>query len=211
MITDQTIRREHGKLVLTRREHAESVRSTLISAGRRLFVARGYWSVSDTAVVEPVKLTRGALYYHFDGMEGLFEAIFNQLEDEATQRVGAALMSEIDPWQQVMAGIDAYLAHCCEPDYREIVMLQGQHVLGVRRWRELDRRHFQGLLEQVIRILQDAGHLRDHPADLVARAGRGSLIELGLAVADADDQVRALAQARRIARSMMEGLDRPSV
>lgn len=190
---------------------AEATKRALIDAGRRLFVERGYSAVTAEDVVRAVGPSKGyALDEYSGGLQGLFEAIFNELEDKAMLEVAAALRGESDPWRQVVAGMDAYLGAACAQDYREIVILQGPTVLGRQRWRELDRGHFEGLLTEVVRALQGAGVIAaQHPAELVASAGRGTLTELAVAVGEADDPAEAQAQASLIARKMLTGLATP--
>src|SRR5277367_1432015 len=115
----------------SRREmYAESTRGELLETGKRLFLERGYTSVSAEELVRTAGLSRGALYHHFGGKQGLFETVFTQLEREAAERIAAAFATQTDPWLQALAAINAFLDVCTQPDYSEIVLRQGPLALG---------------------------------------------------------------------------------
>ena len=141
-----TCRVEHVKS--RREQYVESTRTALLDTGRRHFTERGFADVSAEELVRAAGLTRGALYHHFNGKQGLFEAVFEEYEDEAAQRIAAAVAGAGgDPWHRGIAGIRAFLDICAEPGYRQIVLLQGPIALGWQRWRELDQRYLGALLE----------------------------------------------------------------
>lgn len=193
--------------VKTRREqYAESTRAALLDTGRRLFTERGFAEVSAEELVRAAGLTRGALYHHFDGKRGLFEAVFEELEDRAARRITAAMSAGDDPWEQADAGIRAFLDVCADPDYRAIVLLEGPVALGWRRWRELDQRHLGPLLLDRVHALLAQDGAPPHPAKLTAAAFYGALTELALSIADADDPAQARAQAALLMVDMIRGL-----
>ncbi len=134
--------------VKTRRaRYVESTRTALLDTGRRFFAERGFADVSAEELVRAAGLTRGALYHHFAGKQGLFEAVFEDLEARAADRITAAMAAGTgDAWGRASAGIRTFLEICSDPEYREIVLLQGPIALGWRRWRELDQRYLGTLL-----------------------------------------------------------------
>lgn len=186
--------------------YAESTRSELLETGRRLFLERGYTSVSAEELVRAAGLSRGALYHHFEGKQGLFEAVFTELELHAAERISAAFAAETDPWQQALAAIRAFLDVCTEPDYSEIVLRQGPPALGWDRQRELDQQLLGGLLNAGVQGLLDAGLIEPHPAELISAAVFGALTEASLFVAGAEDPAAARAQAEALAVTIMNGL-----
>ncbi|MFD9950317.1 TetR/AcrR family transcriptional regulator [Nonomuraea sp. NPDC059023] len=194
--------------VKTRRElYAETTRQALIDVGRRVFAERGYTAVSAEELVRQAGLTRGALYHHFDGKQGLFEAVFEELEDSAARAVTTAMTAAAgDPATRARAGLDAYLDACGQPEFREIVLKQGPIALGHERWQELDVRHFGGLLRDALTTLMDEGYLTRRPVEMLGRALFGAITELALAIAEADDPAAARAEADAIAATLLSGL-----
>ncbi|MEV0299352.1 helix-turn-helix domain-containing protein [Nocardia sp. NPDC050710] len=189
-----------------REKYAESTRQTLLDTALRLFAERDYADLSAEELVRTAGLTRGALYHHFDGKRGLFEAVVNDLETQAAQRIREAIGTTSDPFERAERGVAEFLDVCAERDYRQIVLLQGPIALGWQRWRELDQRHLGGLVTDAVRALLDAELIRAHPVELLASAFYGALTELSLTIADDDDPDRARAAATRLIRDLLGGL-----
>jgi AcrR family transcriptional regulator len=193
---------EHVK---TRRErYVESTRAALFDTGRRFFAERGFAEVSAEELVRAAGLTRGALYHHFAGKQGLFEAVFEDMEAQAAEHITAAMAREDEPFARAADGVRAFLEVCSDPEYREIVLLQGPIALGWQRWRELDQRHLGTILTSgLTELLGESG---PHPLGLTTAAFYGALTELALSMADADDPARAREQAVRLIGAMLNGV-----
>lgn len=187
--------------------YVQSTRLALLDVGRRMFVERGYATVTAEEVVREAGLTRGALYHHFDGKPGLFRAVFDQLEVAAAHRIAAAMTPHTDLWQQALAGIDAFLDVCAEPEYGEIVLRQGPAALGWQVWRDLDQQYLGDLVDQAVQQLIDERVLAPSlAARPTARALYGALTELSLSLVEATDPNQARKDASRIARRLLTGL-----
>ncbi|MBH0779459.1 TetR/AcrR family transcriptional regulator [Nocardia bovistercoris] len=184
-----------------RRMYAENTRRVLVDTGLRAFVEQGFAAVSAEELVRAAGLSRGALYHHFGGKRGLFEAVFEDQQRHARDRVEARVRADHDLLEQLLAGMDTFLDICGERDYREIVLVQGPVALGWQRWRELDRQQFHGLLLASATRMIDAGLLPgDIRPDLHAAGLYGMLTEMSFTIADADDPVRARQEAGRCLR-----------
>ncbi|WP_433579268.1 TetR/AcrR family transcriptional regulator [Nocardia brasiliensis] len=189
-----------------RDKHVENTRQTLLETGARLFAEREYADLSAEELVRAAGLTRGALYHHFDGKKGLFEAVLDELEQQAAQRIRAAIDSSADPSEGVDRAMEAFLDICTEPAYRHIVLLQGPIALGWRRWREIDQHHLNGLVVTAAQNLLASGRIQPHPPELLARAFYGALTEMSLAIAESDDSALSRTRAVELARAMLGGL-----
>ncbi|MGW4723903.1 TetR/AcrR family transcriptional regulator [Streptomyces sp. NPDC004291] len=189
-----------------REKYAENTRRTLLDTGLGLFTERDYTAVSAEELVRTAGLTRGALYHHFDGKAGLFEAVFEELERQATERIRAAIAPVTDPRERAYRGVDAFLDVCSGQAYRHVVLQQGPIALGWQRWRELDQLHLGGLVLDIVNAALDAGRLRSHPAALVARAFYGALTELSITITEADEPERTRAQAAELVRDLIGGV-----
>ena len=189
-----------------RDKYVENTRRALLETGTRMFAEREYGEITAEELVRAAGLTRGALYHHFDGKRGLFEAVFEDLESQAADRIRAALDEAADPFERVERGISQFLDVCSGDAYRHVVLLQGPLALGWQRWRELDHRYLGGLVLAAVQALLDAGLIQPHPADLIARAFYGSLTELSLAIAESDDPDRARRQATNLLHDLIGGL-----
>ncbi|WP_306796644.1 TetR/AcrR family transcriptional regulator [Nocardia sp. XZ_19_369] len=190
-----------------RAEYAEATRSALLEAGRRLFMERRYSELSADEIAGAARLTRGAVYHHFNGKQGLFEAVFEQVEQELTERLTKALGTPGDPWDTTVRALNVFLDECTDMAYQRIVLQQGPVALGWDRWRELDERHMVGLIGDLVDELIRAGVFRPRSPHLIVRAIYGLLTELAWSLAEsADEQVRR--EAGQIALGMIDSLRR---
>jgi len=186
-----------------RKKYADSTRQTLLDTALLLFSERDYADLPAEELVRAAGLTRGALYHHFDGKRGLFEAIFEDLEGKAAQRIRIAIDTAADPLERIDRGVAEFLEVCAEDAYRHIVLRQGPIALGWQRWRELDQRHLGGLVLDAVQTLLDARAIRPYPAELIARAFYGALTELSLTIAETGDSP---SEAARLVHDLLGGL-----
>lgn len=189
-----------------REKYVENTRHALLETGMRMFAEREYGEISAEELVRAAGLTRGALYHHFDGKRGLFEAVFEDLESQAAQRIRTTLDSASDPFERVKHGIAEFLDVCSEDDYRHVVLLQGPLALGWQRWRELDHHYLGGLVLDAVQMLLDASLVQPYPAELIARAFYGALTELSLTITQSDDPHDAQLQAMSLLQDLISGL-----
>src|SRR3954469_21762279 len=93
----------------TQASRREATRTALIAAARELFAARGYAAVGTEEIVRAAGVTRGALYHQFRDKEQLFEAVFEQVEADVTDRIAQrAVADAADPLSALRAGSRAF-------------------------------------------------------------------------------------------------------
>jgi AcrR family transcriptional regulator len=184
---DRKERRKQG-------ERAAATRDALMSAARRLFTERGYDNVGTEEIVRAAGVTRGALYHHFGGKAELLEAVYERLEAESTERVARVVLgSELDsPLEAMVAGVEAFLDECAEPELQRIALHDAPAVLGWDRWREIAAANGLGLIEASLAAAIEAGEIRPLPVRPMAHLLLGALDEAAMLVArDSDPVARA--------------------
>jgi AcrR family transcriptional regulator len=159
-----------------------STRAKLIRAARKLFASKGYASVGTEQIVRRAGVTRGALYHQFAGKEDLFLAVYEQVEQELTQRVAGTLGEVTSPFAAMRAGVRAFLEACRTPEVQRIVLIDGPAVLGWERWREVAERNGLGLIEAVVGAAIEAGEIDRLAPELLAHLLMGALDEAALLV-----------------------------
>src|SRR4029453_8922917 len=92
-----------------REAEARATRETLIEAAFELFTERGYAGVGTEEIVAKAKVTRGALYHHFTDKRDLFRAVFEQVEANLMERIGATMEGADDPYDLMVSGMHAFL------------------------------------------------------------------------------------------------------
>jgi AcrR family transcriptional regulator len=191
---------------MTQAERRESTRTALIEAGRRLFATLGYDAVAAEQIVEEAGVTRGALYHHFDGKAGLFEAVFLEIEGELVTKFPLEEFLSGDPLGALRAGVSRFLALSLENEVQQIALIDAPAVLGWTRWHQIEAEHGLGLIQAGLDAAVAAGQIKPLPTAELANAMLGSLTESALAVSRADDRVAAQARAEQVLTALLDGL-----
>src|SRR3954468_16637648 len=106
-----------------RAEQAEGTRAALIDAARLLFAERGYAAVATEEIVAAARVTRGALYYHFEDKRDLFRAVYAEVDRELVEGIARVALAAPDPRHRLIGGFDAFLDACVDPALQRIVFL----------------------------------------------------------------------------------------
>jgi AcrR family transcriptional regulator len=195
-----------GRATTTKAEQSEATRGLLVGVARELFAESGYAGTSIERIVRRARVTRGALYHHFDGKQAVFRAVCEELERELAGKLGAAARSEDRPELHLERGCEAFLDACLEPDFQRIVLLDAPSVLGWEAWHEMDAKYGLGLLTAALEAAMDRGYLERQPVEPLAHVILGALNEAGLVIARAPDAERARAQMGATVARLLEGL-----
>ncbi|MGH3345029.1 MAG: TetR/AcrR family transcriptional regulator [Carbonactinosporaceae bacterium] len=191
-----------------REEYSDATRAGLLDSALQLFAERGYARTSLDDIASATRVTKGALYHHFDGKQALFEAVLDRLEIGMQERVTRAASGAGDAWAATQAGLDAFLTLCCEPAYARIVMQEGPVALGWERWRECEEKYAYGLVQTFLRALIDAGAIAAVPLESATRITFGMLSAAALALAEApdDEKPRVKDEVAGLLRGFLLGL-----
>jgi AcrR family transcriptional regulator len=190
-----------------RAEQAEGTRAALVDAARRLFAERGFARVGTEEIVAAARLTRGALYYHFDDKRDLFRAVFAEVDRELVEGIAAVALTEEDPWQRLVAGCEAFLDACVDPATQRIVFLDAPSVLGWREWTEAgEAASALGVIEVGLNAAAEAGVLRIDNVPVFAHLVLGALNEAGMFIAHADDPQAGRREVGASLIQLLEGL-----
>jgi AcrR family transcriptional regulator len=174
--------------VKSRREaYSEATRAALLAEATTLFAERGYAATSLEHVASATRVTRGAVYHHFDGKQALFEAVLDAQEKRAIDEIVAAATAS-DPWDAAMLALDAFLDKCCDPMYGRLVWQEGPTALGWHRWRECEEKYAYGLVERFVHALIDAGYIEGRAVESTVRFSFWILGGAGQTLADAAEE-----------------------
>ncbi len=176
-----------------RQQYSASTKRALVEIAEGLFTEHGYANTSLDAIVAGARVTKGALYHHFSGKQALFEAVFEQVESDASRAINKALKGKKDPWEKAQAGLRAFLGVVREPRYRRIVIQEGPAVLGYERFREQEERSTFATVLDIVRSVLGAGawELDEEMLQTFARIFFGAMSSAGESVATAEDPVEA--------------------
>ena len=172
-----------------RQQYSASTKRALVDIAEELFTEHGYANTSLDAIVAGARVTKGALYHHFSGKQALFEAVFEQVEDDASSSIKRAVRDEKDPWEKALTGLRAFLDVLQRPEYRRLVIQEGPAVLGYERFREQEERSTFATVVDIVRSVLSAGswELDEEMVQTFARVFFGAMSSSGESVATADD------------------------
>jgi AcrR family transcriptional regulator len=180
----------------------------LVGTARRLFAERGYQRVPADEIAAEAGLTRGALYHHYADKQALFQAVFETLEREITDEIGAAARESGDGWAGVTAAVAKFLDICQRPEVVQIALTDAPAVLGWQKWRAIEAAHGLGLITAQLEGLAAAGLLVQAPVPVLAQLALSAVVEAALLIANADDPDAARAEAGEALLAMFAGLVR---
>jgi AcrR family transcriptional regulator len=192
----------------TQAERTATTRAALVSAARTLFEERGFAAVGTDEIARAAGVTRGALYHQFDGKLELFADVFEQVEAEIAERIGAAVsvVEAEDMARALHVGVDAWLAASAEPSVQRIVLIEAPAALGWQRWREIGRKYGVGLVEGAVEGAIAAGVMAEQPVGPIAHLLIGALEEAVLYAARADDPEHATEEVREALHRLIGAL-----
>jgi AcrR family transcriptional regulator len=191
---------------MQREEQAAATRAELLRVARELSAARGYADVGTEEIVRAAHVTRGALYHHFTDKRDLFRAVHNLLADELLQQIVAQTAGSADAWEALTRGVRAFLDTCEDPAVIRISHLDAPAVLGWAEWREVDARHWLGVLTMALGEAMDAGLLPRRDVQPLAHMLMGAMVEASMMIANAADPAAARAEVEGPLLALLEGL-----
>jgi AcrR family transcriptional regulator len=189
-----------------REAEARATREALIEAALELFTESGYGGVGTEEIVARAKVTRGALYHHFEDKRDLFRAVFERVEADLMERIGATMGGASDPWELITMGMRSFLDACEEPAVKQISLTDAPAVLGWKEWREIDNRHGLGLTRAALEGAVAAGVLRPIAVDPMAHLFVAALSEAAFVIAHAERPRKARAEVEEALLQLIEGL-----
>jgi AcrR family transcriptional regulator len=189
-----------------RGETARATREALVSAGLELFAQRGYTEVGTEEIVKRARVTRGALYHHFEDKRDLFRAVHERVEEDLVAGIAAKMQDVSDPWEVIVTGTRAFLDTCADPAVKQIGLIDAPAVLGWAEWRRVDERYGLGLMKAALGGGMEAGVLRKAPLDTLSHLMLGALSEAAFMIANAEDQAAVREQTETALLELIEGL-----
>lgn len=191
-------------------EHAADTRQALIGAARELFVEQGAVATGTEQIVARARVTRGALYHHFQDKSALVRAVLEQVAQEVAEQLTSRVLADpegpADAWEQLRSGFHSYLDVCMYSDFQRLVLIDGPAALGYDAWTELLERPGYGLLSSTLAQAIDQGSIASLPLDALSRLLGSLVAEASVYIARADDPARARAEAGTVLDRMLDGL-----
>lgn len=183
-----------------------ATRAAILDAAQGLFETLGYDEVSTQAICAAAGVSQGALFDHFGSKRDLFIAVHDRWQDALVERIDAAAAAEADPWRRFAGIWRAYLSATEEPAMRQVLLLDGPHVIGLARMRARDRETAFAFLEAEVAALIAAGLLRPIDPHGLAVLLFGAFDQAAFEIADFPDDAGLRARLTASVEALMEAL-----
>ncbi|HEX2594049.1 MAG TPA: TetR/AcrR family transcriptional regulator [Rhizomicrobium sp.] len=189
-------------------ERSTATIAAILAAGHKLFATNGFEATSIDDVAAAAGVAKGAVYHHFKSKEEIFTRVLEDVQEAiAALPRPAAQRKMTDPLDRMASGVLHYLNAATEPGTKQILLIDGPAVIGWRKWREIDDRHFgAGAKRAVAYVLGDKASERE--VDAMTHLLMGMIMEASLICATAADAKKAARELTAAFRRMIEGLRR---
>lgn len=194
-------------------EHTESTMSTesnrarLIAEARRLFSTKGYAEVSVDEVAAAAGVTKGAVYYQFDGKVDLFKAACEALIADVGRYVDEASMGLHDHvLDEIVTGGEKWLDAYESPGTRQMLLIDGPAVLGVEQWSAMQEPVGMGLIAHALGHLADEQLLEAEVIPALSQLLFGAFVQGALRIGASPDPETTSQEVRRATRALTQGL-----
>jgi AcrR family transcriptional regulator len=187
-------------------ERSESTRGALVAAGRKLFGKHGYAAVSTEQIVKSAKVTRGALYHHFEDKKDLFRAVYEEVERDTVLLVAKKVEGQTDMWTFAIDGSKAFLDICLDPVFQRIVIVDAPAVLGTVEYREIADKYGGAMIEAILAELIAQNQIAQQPVKPLARMLVGALVEGGVMLANSENQKQTREEVGDVVEQLLRGL-----
>jgi AcrR family transcriptional regulator len=186
----------------------EETRTALIAAARELFGDQGYAATTLDEIAARTGLTKGAVYHHFGGKRELFQAVFEQVQREVSDRVVTVFL-EPDHWWALTEGCQLMIDAQLDPAVQRIALHDARSVLGWDTVRSIENRYGAVGIRGALRKAMQGGVIQQQPPRPLALMLAGAIAEACFHVADAADPVAAREEVRVLIVRFLEGLRVP--
>jgi AcrR family transcriptional regulator len=213
------LKRPKSRPSASKRTNAEitaETRAKLLAAARKAFVAHGFGAAAGEAIVAKAGVTRGALYYQFGDMHGLFAAVAEAVAQELVRALYEATMASLPRHKdgehnvdELEVGADLLLRAFATGDAAELLLREAPVVMGHAKWAALIQKSgLRGLIDHALGHWVEARLIPERRREATAQLIFGALAQAGLAIAEAPNRATALATYREATRELIRALAR---
>lgn len=119
-------------MVRKTKEDAELTRRRILDAARAVFLARGVSKSTLEHIATEAKVTRGAVYWHFENKTQIFHAIREQVFLPLIDRMDDTLALAVDSTENPLDQIEASLCHTVNELTENIEMRETYEIMMIK-------------------------------------------------------------------------------
>jgi AcrR family transcriptional regulator len=188
-----------------RAAQAAATRGDLLVHARKLFAQKGYAESSTDEVVRRAKVTKGALYHHFDNKLELYRAVVEDMERELVAQMASAAQQSRQPHKRLEAACRAYLDACLDSTLTRILVIEAPVILGWKGWCELAHQYEIAALSAYLEAVVAKSATDEQPLEM-AHVLLGALNTAARVIAASNDPKKARVQVEETIQRLLKGL-----
>lgn len=177
----------------------------MLTAARAMFGENGYTATSIEEVAAQAGVTKGAVYHHFGGKANLFQAVYEEVMREVSDRVVSVFLDP-DHWRAVTEGCQLMIDAQLDPAVRRIALHDARSVLSWDVVHLIESRYGAVGIRGALRKAMHGGVIEAQPLRPLALLLAGAISEACFYVADSDDPIVARDEVGRLIVRILEGL-----
>ena len=193
----------------TQKERSQATTRQLVEAARELFAADGYRATLLDDIVERARVTKGALYHHFEGKAELFEAVYEEEQRRLAEAGAQAYARKRDRWEGLYEACCAFFEASADPGVAQITLIDAPGVLGWERLRQIEGRHTVANLRAGLAAAIEKGRVAPRPLEPIVQMLNGAMCEAAMLAARAPDRQAVTQQILGELRLMLDALATP--
>jgi len=190
-----------------RAEQVEATRRAILAAARRLFGADGYSATSIDDIAREARVTKGAVYHHFESKPELFRSVYAEVEADAQARTAQAARPRSSPIDQLVQGMHAYLDAALDPEVQRITLIDAPAVLGSEPEGSPSELPGHRGVRDFVAAGMKAGAITKLDAESLAHVLRGAILQGAMVIAHSPDPIAARRRVGAVLEAMIRGLE----
>jgi AcrR family transcriptional regulator len=157
---------------MTKHLPEEIRRTQILDAARKCFVEKGYFPTRVDDIAKEAKLSKGGIYFHFEGKRQIFEALVKQ-EYKNSEAFLNEMSAKTGSYEEMFENLARYYLDFFKdrPDYPRFFMVMGEMAgrdESVRNMLAALQREYTKVISRIIQAGIDSGALK--PVDPEATA-----------------------------------------
>lgn len=154
-------------------------RNQILDAARKCFIEKGYFPTRMEDIAKEARLSKGGIYFHFEGKQQVFEALV-QKEYDDTVTFLTQLAQQIGSYQELFEKLASHYLEFfrARPDYPRFFMVMAEMAgrdNSVRDMLASIQKQYTKLLGQILQNGIDAGALKPVDTEAMATLLKGLL------------------------------------
>lgn len=193
-----------------RDKKAEQTRAALVAHARALFASHAYSDVSLDQLVGRAKVTKGALYHHFENKLEVYRAVVETMEQELVDKLEAAARKATDPAAKLRNFCRAYLDAALDSNLSRVLVIEGPVVLGWKAWCDISQSFEVAAFSNLMSNVGSSTLSNPQEVDTFARVLLGALSTGARVISTASDQKAARTQVEETVDRLLIGFGIPA-